>query len=90
MPGDLRWKNLARRILETGHWLLSVSGLGAVSAESCGRDSFAEAAGLASEGLVCLLRLTTIKPSEIVEGLQSPPRVILRLTNVVSDTAAVD
>jgi hypothetical protein len=33
-----------------GYWiqdtgLLSVSGLGAVSAESCGRDSFTEAAG---------------------------------------------
>jgi hypothetical protein len=49
--------------------LLSVSGLGAVSAESCGRDSFAEAAGFRQLGLVCLLRLTTIKPSEIVEGL---------------------
>jgi hypothetical protein len=49
--------------------LLSVSGLGAVSAESCGRDSFLELLGFSQLGLACLLRLTTIKPNEIVEGL---------------------
>jgi hypothetical protein len=50
---------------------LSVSGLGAVSAESYGRDSFVEnLLVLASCGLVCLLRLTTIKPIEIEGGLQ--------------------
>jgi hypothetical protein len=40
-PGELRRKFLACQ--DTG--LLSVSGLGAVSAESCGRDSFVESAG---------------------------------------------
>jgi len=44
-PGELRCElgSLGYWIQDTG-WL-SVSGLGAVSAESCGRDSFAEAAG---------------------------------------------
>jgi hypothetical protein len=49
---------------------LSVSGLGAVSAESYGRDSFVKSAGsLASCGLVRLLRLTTIEPYEIAGRL---------------------
>jgi hypothetical protein len=57
-----------------GYWiqdtgLLSVSGLGAVSAESCGRDSLRKLLDFASLGLVCLLRLTAFNPSEIVEGL---------------------
>jgi len=39
--GELRCEFLARQ--DTG-WL-SVSSLGAVSAESCGRDSFVESAG---------------------------------------------
>jgi hypothetical protein len=38
---------------------LSVSGLGAVSAESYGRDSFVQnLLVLGSRGLICLLRLT--------------------------------
>jgi hypothetical protein len=64
-PGELRCRFWLARILAG----FLFQALGAVSAESCGRDSFAEAAGFRQLGLVCLLRLTTIKPSEIVEGL---------------------
>jgi hypothetical protein len=72
------------------YWLdISVSSLGAVSAESYGRDSFGVSV-LAGKGLVCLSILTTIKVSEF-EGLRSPHRVLLRLINEgSSDTAAVD
>jgi hypothetical protein len=54
---------------------LSVSGLGAVSAESYGRDSFCGICrSLTSKGLACLLRLTTLKPIEIEGGLQESLR----------------
>ena len=79
---------LVRTIQDTG-WL-AVSGLGAVSAESCGRDSFEESAGFDQIGLVCLRSLTTLKPSEIVRRIVESPRVIPRLMNVVSVKAAVD
>jgi hypothetical protein len=57
-----------------GYWIqdagwLSVSSLGAVSAESCGRDSAAESAGIGQLRFGLSARSTTVKPNEFVEGL---------------------
>jgi len=61
-----------------GYWiqdtgLLSVSGLGAVSAESCGRDSFVESAGFGQLRFGLSAAADDHQLSEFVEGLWSPP-----------------
>ena len=70
---------------------LSVSGLGAESAESYGRDSIAEEVRLVLPAVICFVSCCLGRAKRLKKKVdcRSPKRVILRLMYVASDTAAV-
>jgi hypothetical protein len=73
-----------------GSGWLSVSRLGAVSAESYGRDSFAESAGTwPARVWYVLLKLATIKRNEIEADCRNLLKHILRLISSVGPGSSI-